>query len=118
MIGKKYNNLKNDRKDFDNFLNQYSNEEIKRFFSSLSGGCLGNKNTGHNKPSSKGGIPDVRRVYGAGLKVLSSSFYSVSEQTKFYADIIVNKVMQEGFITYDKKDALIAYVCLKSQKLV
>lgn len=112
MINKDLKNLKNNPQDFKDFFNMYTKEEIKRIFSSESGECLGNQSTGKNKPITFGSITDIRRIYGAGLRVLSRDGISVSENTKFYADIIVAQVFKKGFETYDVKDALLAYYCL------
>lgn len=111
-IGLKYAQMGNNINDIKHFVNSFSLEEIKIFFSTVSGGRLGNRNKGKNTVCTNGGIPDIRRIYGAGLKVLSGMACSVHDKVKFYADIILNQVFKNGFKMYDKKDAILAYLCL------
>lgn len=112
MISKDFKKLQNSPQDFKRFFDTYSKEEISKFFSSESGECLGNHSTGSNKPVTTGGIPDIRRIYGASLKALSKDGGHVSEDIKLYAEIIVSQVFKIGFEVYDRRDALLAYYCL------
>lgn len=112
IIGIDFKNLKNTTADFNSFINKYSLDEIKIFFSTFSGFNLGIHTKGYDKPSTSEGIPDIRRIYGAGLKVLSNSIFKVSDNVKFYADIIIKNVIKYGFTTYSKAEALLSYICL------
>ena len=68
---------------------------------------------GSTTPATRGCIPDIRRIYGAGLKILSGEGYHASEETKFYAGIVLSQVYREGFTIYNQKEAVIAYYCVK-----
>lgn len=98
--------------DVKKFVNSYNYKEIQIFLSHHCGKSLGNHTEGLTKPATHDGIPDVRRVYGAGLKVLSGTAFKVSESTKYYADLIIQNILAKGFTVYQKVDAILAYVCL------
>lgn len=113
MIGEDFRNLEHSEKALKNFCDKYSREEISGFLASQSGQYLGNNYMGATTPITSGGVPDIRRIYGAGLKILSGEGYRASEQTKFYAGIILSQVYREGFTIYNPKEALIAYYCVR-----
>lgn len=108
-IGFDYNQIQN-LADLISFCNHYSKLEIYNLFVSTNGAYLAH-NHGTNTPSSLGGIADVRRVYGAGLKVLSQSCLSVSSQTKYCAGLVLGHIKQYDFSLYSKADGIIAYLC-------
>jgi len=111
MIGKDFKAISNSE-GIVKFCKKYSSSEIKIFLTSYCGGALGNRNKGCNKPCTKGTIPDIRRIYGAGLKVLSGSCDNISEDVKFYADIVFNTVKKSKFAVYDVIDGILTYKCL------
>lgn len=113
MIGQDFRNLKNTEKSLENFCNKYTRQEISTFLASKSGEYLGNNHMGSTTPITSGGVPDIRRIYGAGLKILSGEGCHASEQTKFYAGIVLSKIYKNGFTMYNQKEALIAYYCVK-----
>lgn len=110
-IGIEFTKIKN-FSDVKKFVHSYDYEELKIFLSPLCGKSLGKHTEGSTKPATHGGIPDIRRVYGAGLKVLAGTAFKVSESTKYYADLIVKNILAKGFTVYQKVEAVLAYVCL------
>lgn len=110
IIAKDFNQI-SDLDDIRNFVNTYSHHDILTFFSTFCGHSLGIHTKGNNTPATVGGIPDVRRVYGAGLKVLSGTASKVSEDTKFYAELILKNIKQKGFSIYTKVEAVLAFIC-------
>ena len=113
MIGRDFKNLEHSEEALRTFCDKYSREEISTFLARQSGQYLGNNHMGATTPATSGGIPDIRRIYGAGLKILSGEGYHASEQTKFYAGIVLSQVYRDGFTMYNQKEALIAYYCVK-----
>lgn len=113
MIGRDFKNLEHSEEALKNFCDKYSRKEISSLLASQSGQYLGNNHMGSTTPITSGGIPDIRRIYGAGLKILSGEGYHASEQTKLYAEIVLSKVYKNGFTIYNQKEALIAYYCVK-----
>lgn len=110
IIAKDFNKISN-LDDIRNFVNTYSRQEILVFFSSYCGSSLGIHKKGNNTPATKDGIPDIRRIYAAGLKVLSGTAFKVSEETKYYADIILKNISNLNFMVYTKIEAVLAYIC-------
>lgn len=113
MIGKDFKNLNHSEEALESFCNKYTREEISSFLASQSGQYLGDNYMGVTTPATSNGIPDIRRIYGAGLKILSGEGYRASEQTKFYAGIVLSQIYRNGFTMYNQKEALIAYYCVK-----
>ena len=112
-IGIDFSNIRS-ANDVINFVDSYSRNEILTFLPSYSAISLGNHNEGSDKPATTNGVPDIRRIFGAGLKVLSGSASKVSEDTKFYANIVFNHVKRFNFTLYSVVEAILTYVCLKS----
>lgn len=114
MIGQKYNEISS-YEDLKGFCTSYEKNEIKNLFLSMNGSYLAS-NHGKDCPSSTSGIADIRRVLGAGLKVLSETCNSVSEQTKHSSSLILNHIKKYGFTLYNKIDGIIAYLCYTHKK--
>lgn len=113
IIAKDFNKISN-LDDVRNFVNTYSRQEILIFFSTYCGASLGRHNKGNNTPATTDGIPDIRRIYAAGLKVLSGEACNVREETKYYADIILKNIDKMNFTIYSKVEAVLAYICYNS----
>ena len=110
IIAKDFNSISN-LSDVKKFVTTYSYPDILIFFGSFCGSSLGAHNKGNNTPITSGRIPDIRRIYGAGLKVLSGTASRVSEDTKFYAELILNNIKTMNFTVYSKIEAVLAYIC-------
>ena len=110
IIAQDFNRISN-LGDVRNFVNTYNRHDIFIFFSTYCGSSLGIHSKGNNTPATNNGIPDVRRIYGAGLKVLSGSASKVSADTKYYADLILKNISKVNFNIYTKLEAVLAYIC-------
>ncbi len=109
-IGYAYSQI-NNINDLQKFCAAYTRNQIHQFFLSMNGSYLASKH-GENCPSAIPGATDIRRVLGAGLKVLSGTCKSVSEQTKFCADLVIKNITKNGFNMYNRIDGIISYLCL------
>lgn len=96
------------------FCSHYSRAQIHTFFVSRNAYNLARKSIGSNTPmNSYTSIPDVRTVYGAGLRVLSGTCSNLRENTVFCADNVISYIKTHGFGKYYSViDAILAYQCL------
>ena len=111
MIGKDYRDIKSSS-DLINFCNKYSLYEIHEFLKSKCGLYLGSKLHGAESQKTFGKISDIRRVYGAGLLIMSERVVNLSENSLYCCELVFNAIKKNNFNLYSKTDGIIAYVCI------
>ena len=111
MIGNNFRNI-NSVNDIIIFCQKYSLKEIHNFLKSECGSCLGEKLHGSYSQKTFGTISDIRRVYGAGLGIMSGTYSNLSYETSYCCELVFNSIKKNGFKFYTKNDGIKAYVCL------